>query len=310
MPAAADVRDDVLGLLGLESIDHAPPGCDARIRADLNAVLQQLYSLNPDTFWSEDQRAEQVRAPTTVTLDVTNGSKEIAFTGFQPWMGGCTIIIAGDDDENQLVQDRASGVQLMKPYQGTTGTGVTATVYQDVVQLGVDVEQAMAPVMLEGFWELVPVKHERDRQVIDAGSMTMNTNHGLTGRLYPLSSSRRAIQVPRAYLIERHAVFNGPITTRIRFSGLPDQAMVLSYLCKLTGVPRVEGWDDTRKWLVPYGYHESILLPMVRYRFAGWPQFTGSKNDLKPDYDAALAILGNLNPKAFGETHVAVGGDW
>lgn len=306
MPAASDVRDDLLGLLGLESIDHAPAGTQTRMLADLNGALQQIFSTAPDSFWSEEPQAELIRAPFATTLTVTANSKAITFAGYASWMQGCTIVIDGDATQNALVMSAGASVSLLKPYTGSSGAGVGAVVYNDLIHPGAGVEQVMAPVIIEGKWELVPVAHERNRQTVDASA---GGNHGSSPLLYPLTWSDRPIQIPRAYLIERSAVYLGASTPAIRLSTLPDQALRITYRVKLTA-PAVTSFSDTRTWLVPHSYHASILLPIVRWRFASWPQFTGDKTSLKDDYNDALAHLASLRPRGMSENHVQLGEDW
>lgn len=282
-------------------------GGEARMLADLNAARTFIYSQAPDSWFSEDDRAEIIRAPTTVTLDnVTANSKAITFSAFTAaWQLGCTIVISGDTTQNRLVLS-GSSVSLLKPYTGSSGTNVSATIYQDVILPGSDVEQVMLPVMLEGQWELVPVSHERVRQALSGGS----GNHGLVPSLYPLTFTDRPIQLPRAFLAERSHVYSTGVTgLGLRFDTLPDQAGRVSYKVKLRPVP-VAAFSDTRTELVPFGYKESILYPIVRYKFASWPHFTGSQKTLKDDYDAAVAMLATLNPRGFQETAVDVGEDW
>lgn len=298
---AASVRDDILGLLGLEALSHGPAGLTARIISDLNRSLQEIYSLHPKAWLSTDHRAEQVRAPVSVTLDVTAGSKTIAnLTTSAAWMVGCTIVIAGDAAQNMLIQSEGASFSLLKPYQGSTGAGVAGTVYQDVLHPGTDVEQVMAPVMAEGHWELRPVNHERDRQTAESGD-----------QLYPLSWTTRPIQTPAAYIVERNFDYStGAITARLRFSALPPAAFVCSFQAKIVaGMTTVTDLADTRT-LVPFDLVDSVLLPMVRWKFASWPQFTGDAGALKADYDAALVMLGNLNPKGYTERSVSVGEAW
>jgi hypothetical protein len=304
MPAASDIRDDLLGLLGLESIDHAPPGTSARMLSDLNGALQQINTLAPDSFFSQEPLGFLVRAPTTVTVSVTAQSQAITITGWAAWMAGCTIVIAGDANQNVILTSASASKTLLKPYMGSTNAAASAIVYQDVIAPGDNVKQIIAPVMVEGYWELVPVPHERHRQIFDASAM-----NGLSPAIYPLLFSRRPIQVPTGYLIENQATYLGYRNPVLRLSSLPDQNLVVSMGVEQTA-PHITGWDDTRTWLVPYGYSDSILKPIVRYKFASWPHFTGNKSDLKDDYDAALAILDSLKPRGYVESHIGCASDF
>ncbi len=308
---AARVRDDILGLLGLEALSHGPATLETRILSDLNRALQEIYSLHPRLWIATDPRAEQVRAPLAVTLDVTNGSKTIANLTSASWMTGCTIVISGDAAQNMLIKTAGVSLTLLKPYQGPNGATVAATVYQDVVQPGADVEQVLAPVMAEGYGELRPVAHERDRLKADTGNFS-TTDHGRdTSTLYPLAHSDRPVRMPDAYLCERQFdSTEGSVVSRLRFSALPDRAFVLSFRVKLIGgMAGVTTLSDTRE-LVPFNLVDSVLLPIVRFRFSSWPHFTGDAAALKADYEGALAMLGNLNPPSFTEQRIACGDAW
>lgn len=304
MAAAATVRDDILGLLSLEALSHGPSGLETRIINDLNATLQEIYSLLPKNWWVNDARAALVRAPTSCSVTVTADAQTITFVSpsYSAWMGGCSIVIAGDAAQNRIVVDAGASPTLLKPFQGTTGT-VAATLYQDVVQCGSEVEQVMGPVQFEGQRELIGLAHHRELE-------TYGNEPPVP--LYPMEWGQRPVQLPTSYLVERHTIYSTSLTTpRIRFNSLPDQALVLNYRAKLTGLPvRVTALDDSRDYLVPFAYTESILLPLVRFRFSTWPQFTGDRAALKEDADAAKALLQNLNPQGYTPRCVDVGGDW
>ncbi len=307
MPAAADIRTDLLGLLGLESIDHAPTGAATRMLVDLNGALQHIYSLMGDSFWCEEPAGFLVRAPQTVSVSVTAGSQAVTITGYAAWMLGCTIVISGDEAQNVIVS-AAANVSLLKPYTGSTNAAASATVYQDVIAPGANVRQVIGPVVIEGKWELVPVPSESVRQIYDAGGTT-RSNHGADPWLYPLTFAQREIQCPTAYLIVQQSTHLGNRGPALRFSSLPDEETVITMKVEQTA-PRIESFDDTRTWLVPHGYHESILMPIVRWKFASWPHFAGNRGDLKDDFEAALAILDTLKPRGYRESQVECASDF
>lgn len=88
-----------------------------------------------------------LRAPTTVTLTATQGSKTIsALTTYDgTWMPGCTIRINGDTQDNELL----NATTLTKPFVGASGSAISATVYHDCLTVGSDVEKIIGPLMLE-----------------------------------------------------------------------------------------------------------------------------------------------------------------
>lgn len=314
MPAITTIRDDILGMMSLESLDHGPAGLQTRILNDTNAVLQEIYTMLPKQWWMEDARSERVRAPTTVSLTVTQNSKVITFAGYDStWQGGCSIVIDGDPKQNRLITDAGASVTLQKPYSGSSGAK-SAVVYQDVVNCGSEVEAVLSPVVIENHGELIPCAHERDLQMHDPSGSASSTNHGSRpGGLFPLDWNTKAIDVPSAFLIERHTLYSTSLTTpRIRFSTLPDQELVVNFRVKLTGLPaaRVASMNDTRDYLVPFQYTESVLLPLVRERFSSWPSFTGDTQRIDKDAEKARQILVKLNPKGYTPRRIGTGGDW
>lgn len=305
MPAAATVRNDILGMISLESIDHGPAGLSDRILNDLNGALQEIYSLLPNSWWVDDARAARVRAPTAATVSVAENAQTITFSSpsYESWMGGCAIVIAGDSAQNRIVVDAGASPTLLKPFRGTTGSA-SATIYQDVVQCGSEVEAVLTPVQFEGYGELVGWKHDRELATFSAERSVP---------LYPLDWSTLPAQIPTAFRVERHTLYSSSLTTpRIRFNALPGEELVLLYRAKLTGLPaRVTSLSaDTRDYLVPFQYTESILLPMVRYRFSSWPQFSGDRAALKEDADIAKALLNNLKPQGYTPSCVEVDENW
>jgi hypothetical protein len=312
--AAAQVQSEILEMMGIETFDHAPAGLSAMAIRELNAVLQQIYSLLPDTFWREsDPRSTQLRAPATVSVTVVNGAKSITFiSGWQSYMEGCTIVIAGDPAHNRLVMDTAASATLWLPYDGASGT-VSATVYHDAVTIE-DAEQVIGPVMLLDHWELVPVASERARQIMDPGTGTIasgdNWLSGLYG-LFPLLDYKRNIGTPTGFLVAPAPYFTGKkVVLRLLLTALPDIAYRLTY--KVKGLPptAVDDWDDDRTWLVPYGYTESIVIPMILWRLAKHPAFPRSQQELQPAYDVAAKMLQNMRPRGHQSTSVATGDDW
>jgi hypothetical protein len=308
MSAALEIQKDGCGLLGIEDISHAAPGTADRMLRDLNASLQHIYTLMGDSFWCEEPQGYLIRGPQSVTVSVTQKSQAITITGYSSWMAGCTIVIPGDEAQNVIITAAGASPTLLKPYTGPTAAGVVATIYQDVIQPGDNVRQVIPPVVIEGKWELVPLESERTRQTYDAGG-TMNSNHGAGPWLYPLTFAQREIQTPTAFLIVQQSTFNGSRGPVLRFSSLPDEQMVITMKVEQTA-PRVTAWNDSRTWLVPHAYHESILMPIFRMKFSSWPQFAGNRNDLQDDYDTALAMLESLKPHGYVESNVVCAGDF
>src|SRR3954471_19138884 len=78
----------------------------------INGAMEECFALGPIEL-SEQQQAAVLRAATGVTLDVTQYATTIAnLTAWAGWMQGCTIRIAGDSRDNELI----SQTQLLRPF--------------------------------------------------------------------------------------------------------------------------------------------------------------------------------------------------
>lgn len=305
MPAALRVETDLMGLLNVEAESHAPPQFVSRALSDLNASLQEIYSMAPTEWFGTNARGLQVRAPLNVTLTVTQYSHVITFAGYASWMLNCTIIVNGDSNQNKLVS-LSAGIGLQLPYAGASGT-VGATVYHDCVTMDSDTFQVTEPVMLNGTYELRPMATARDlrRSTLACGDYNWKGygygGYGGTGIGVIGYFQTKSISIPLLYLVDNVSTFNGTTVPGIVFDTLPDKAYVLSFIALMTA-PRVTSFADTREYLVPFGYEETILYPMVRFRFSSWPPCTLVKDELKADYENAKKMLSGLNPQGFVET--------
>src|SRR6478609_6271849 len=82
----------------------------------INGAMEECFALGPIEL-SEQQQAGVLRAATAVSLDVTQYSTTIAnLTTWADWMQGCTIRIAGDSRDNELISE----TQLLRPYMGAS----------------------------------------------------------------------------------------------------------------------------------------------------------------------------------------------
>lgn len=312
MPAtAATVQADVYEFFGIETFDHAPAGLSTFCLNALNGVLQQIYTLLPDTFWREsDPRSLSLLAPRTISVAVVNGAKSITFVSpayDATTMEGCTLVIAGDATQNRLVHDVSASPTLWKAYAGTTGT-VTATLYHDAITLA-DAEEVMPPVILDNHYELLPLGSERERQTVDGNlNMVSGRSAGWQGNwLFPLTQQNRAVHTPTGFLISPASHYQGAVTLRMLLSALPDTNYTLTYRVKGTVPARVTAWTDARTWLVPHDYVESILLPMVRHALTTHPNAPVSVQQTQTGFDTATKILTGLRPRGWQPSEVETG---
>ena len=145
---------------GVISLDTASPANQVNpieagdlddVAGVMTAGLQDIFDLGPSEI-REKPGGAYLQAPTSVTLTVTQGSTTISsLTTYASWMLGCSIRIAGDDQDNEL----QSSTKIAVPYTGTSGS-VTATVYGDCIQLDDTVGRVIAPVTLPNQAPLIP----------------------------------------------------------------------------------------------------------------------------------------------------------
>lgn len=250
MSAAAAVLTHLLPYAGATTAARLAPNTNTRLLSDLNDVLQQLFSGH-----QQENKTALVRGPATVSIDnVTAQSSAITFTGFQPSMLGCTLLIEGDFRENRLVKSSGT-LALENPYLGPTGTAVTATLHHDCVTMDIELAKIYEPMTLDRKWPLTL----ESRAVIDQLRFGMD---------------RRRIQRPLMAAIEHALDASGTPSRRIVFDSLPDQDYMLHFRADVRA-PVVAGWDDARAFLLPNGLDHSVLKPLVVMAFSTHPDFTG-----------------------------------
>ncbi len=93
----------------------------------VNAAMQKVYNVLP-MYFKTMTVGFLLPAPLTVSVQVTNGSKELGADAFSASQLGSTVVIPGDSAWNQVADTNL----LQNPYMGETGT-VDATVYGDAV---------------------------------------------------------------------------------------------------------------------------------------------------------------------------------
>lgn len=310
MSVVTDARDDLLGLIGIEDVSQANTPALTRILKDIRATQQEIYSLSPD-FWSKDDAGEALRAPTSLTgLGLTNGSRVITGAGLATWMHGCTVRLDGESFDNQIVVTALNTYGLLVPFQGTTTASGTGTVYHDALNLANTITSVRPPVILEGEMELYPLSGKRDFQGFGAGGVSVYADGQPVRVSYPALSDRKEVDTPIGYLVEQNVQYTGVTTARLRFYPMPNAAYVLRFEVRTAPSP-VTGLDDARTQLAPHGYEESIFMPLLRARFAGWVHFEGDKEQIAKDEATARQLLANLSRKQeHHDSYISSAGGW
>lgn len=296
------VRDDLLGLVGVDDPTFATPVLLNRILADINATLQKLWSMAPP-WWSAATSGAFLHAPAGVGgLTVTKAATTLTTSsqGTLPtWSEGCTIRLAGDPTDNVIVRRDGANttVELALPYAGPSGSGQTATIYCDAVTLPATIISVLAPVVLTGEHELSP--QASPRGVLAAGQTSI--------------AEPRDVASPRSYYVERATAPNGRVILRLRFTPLPEREYVVNFQA-MGEPPQFTNLQAQAAELVPVpaAYTASIFMPMVRNQFSTWKHFesAGIRDQLKQQYMEAFQLLGKLKPQPMQGRAVAVSGNW
>lgn len=297
MSLVTDIRDDLLGLIRTATADITTAQT-ARILTDINAGVQHIYENAPD-FWNVTEEGQQIQAPASLTgLTLTNGATTLSGGSLSAYMHGCTVQLSGESQQNEIRRTGSSTYALAFPYQGSTTAVGTGTVYHDALNLAASATAIVDPVFIPGFEPLSAVLESRD---LFRPSFNY-TDHGRFPRGAPVIwNTNKETGTPRLYLVERNVTYDNQITTRIRLSPLPDTAYALRYRQR-TAPYTVTSLSDTVAYLVPHGYNQSILFPVVRWKFAASVDFTqledgASRQRINEDYQIAMRMLRNLAAK-------------
>lgn len=138
---------------GIVSLNPSTPQANELQPTDVDAMAvyfnqaaQEAADESPDEHLRQPGSA-YLGGPVNATLTVTQGSTSIAaLTPYLSTMNGCTIRISGDTMDNEILGQTL----LARPYEGTTGTAVAATIYSDCISEDATVEKIIAPMLLSG----------------------------------------------------------------------------------------------------------------------------------------------------------------
>lgn len=309
----SEAQSDLLGLIGIEDAQFASTQINTRILSDINATLQKLWTMLAP-WWSTTTTGELLRAPVQVGgLTVTKGSKTVftAGTGTLPsWGEACAIRLTGDPRDNEIVtlDTAAAEFTLALPYAGNTGSGITATVYNDCLTLGTSVSGVQPPVVILGEHELVPLRSQRD---LHAFAPSTGHNREVSPDSYVVAEPRD-VDVPVGYLIERGSTPSGRVFNRLRVSPFPDKDYVIQFESRAQA-PRIASLTPgTTEIPIPQDYAEAIFMPMLRYQFSTQKHFEAAalRAPLKEQYQDAFTLMAKLKPQTARASNVRVSDNW
>lgn len=237
-------------------------GDKEEVLSAINAAMQICFSLGPVQL-REQRRAFVLRVPTPVTLSVTQYSTSFAsLATWADWMLGCTIRIAGDTRDNELVGND----ELLRPFMGTTGTGIAATVYADAVPLDAGVLRVLEPVELPRQRPLMACATRGDFEHCEHGEM-------------------KGVGVPGRWFCEARYSEGTPFTQRLlRVAPMPDTAYSLSYRAEIKPPQYLQedlytetNYSTDPGTEIPFDWVESTLLPVALECFLIHPAFDNAQ---------------------------------
>lgn len=286
----AEARDDVLGLIGIGDAAHADTAVLTRILSDQNRTLQVIWTMLPQ-FWSEDNDGELLPAPVSFSgLTLTHGGKSFTGGSFTTAQIGRTVRITGDENDNEL----ATTTSLVRPYLGPSTAAGSGTIYGDCITLGTSIIGVLAPVILQGEHELVPLRGHRDLRIFSATSGHYAKDEGFTRQHYTVADPRE-INTPVGYLV-RPVLIANVTQLRLRVAPLPDRDYVVTFE-KRTSCPRVTALNST-VIPMPQDLAESVFLPIFRHKFSTWKHFPeSSRKTVKEESDEAFSLLVKMKPQ-------------
>jgi hypothetical protein len=270
------------------------------VATTINGAYQEIFAGAPAALRERDV-AEVLRAPTTVTVDATQFSKTIAnLTTYASWMIGCTIRIPGDNQDNEIVSSTA----LLRPFMGTTATGISSTVYADCIALDSTYSRVLGPVGIPGN-PILRNARSKEEFVFGTGQ-EWSTPDGNSIQPDPISSWQRqkTLGQPAVWFTEaRYDGTNTYLPLMLRFNPMPSSALAVGFKAKVkpptvtTASIGTDAGTDTNI-TIPMDWVESILLPVSRQRFKAHPRFQASAESvaqITADYKIAIEILNDLS---------------
>ncbi len=307
-----DIAEDLFRYIGITSLNTSANTSNLNIRTlesgDLafaagviNASLQEIFAFAP-AYIREREVSEVLRDPVAVTLDCTNGSKTIAnLTTYAAWQLGCTIRISGDEEDNQII----SSTELLRPYLGSTATGIGATVYSDAIKLDSTYGRVLEPVRIPRVPQLRAASSKEDFYFWKEPNRFGGgiPSHPLGGWHY--DNTQKSIGLPVVYFTEaRYDGSSATLPLFLRFNPMPDHQLSVTFRVKVkpTAVTVANIGDHTSDpgINIPIEWHESILLPICRKRFMAHPHFTGNPEviaQIREDYETATRELREMSPQ-------------
>lgn len=298
----AEVRDDLLSMIGIEDPAHASDAILRRITNDINLSLQKIWTM-ASPWWSAGKSGGVLRGPQPISgLALVKGSSALLDHGMvlDTSMIGQTVRIGDDPFDNEIsdYSEVTRTATLVRPYSGTTLADGVGSLYMDTIILPDAVMSVIPPVLIPGEHELKPLRSQRDVMLFSDAYNFHSYADTVVGPGSTVIAENRDIDVPVGFYVENYRRASGKTTLRLRVSPLPDKEYALRFDVRL-GAPEVTALNTTTEIPVPQNYAHSVFLPIVRYQFSTWKHVNmgNQANEYKTHYDEAWQILAKLKPQ-------------
>lgn len=271
------------------------PDRNAAVMLAMNGALQEMFG-KASPWVRYDETGQLLRAPTKVTLTVTNGSTSAVITGgWDSWMAGCSIVINGSALDNAIRND-SSNLTLKFPHDGPSGS-TTAFVYNDCVTPAIDLMEVCEPVKANG----------RPLGTLTSGDYPAprrgDNDYGFHRHIVELEATPRVGErtgQPLAYAVETWSkdATTGP-KARIKIQPAPDAAGFLEFRAMLPPPVVIVSLTATTTLPIPFQFVQSIFLPFAAHRLMGGAFFLHGERDagIVDAYRTAQELLASLNPR-------------
>jgi hypothetical protein len=286
-------NDQVLNRPGLDDDDTR------RAIAAINSALKTIQEYGPqDMKYGEKAAYYNDPLALTITVSALGGQSAIATTTPPAWTLGCSALVDGDTELNQIDDITGSNISLKRGYRGTNLTGLNMTVFADCALLTDDIAGVLEPVSGSPNLRLYPARDLDEFRRIQRRWWFMGYQRpysGLGYAIYETPNPRPGI--PGLYYVERRR--NGQLF--LRLAPMPSQHLNATFQAKLRAeqitqsVLDLTGATDPGYEFVSLHGEEvgNILLPIARQRFFTHPALKNSeaRAAVKLEYDETILRL-------------------
>lgn len=268
------------------------PGRNAAVLEAMNGAMQECFgNSSPWVRW--DERGAILKVPAAVTIAVVSGSRDAVITGWESWMAGCSIVIAGHDCDNQIRND-AAACRLKYPYDGTSGT-VAATVYHDSLTIDEDVMAIFGPLSVQG--RQIHPRPSADFGNVQSDDYGAHSDFGITRSNYRPRIGPSSGQ-PLVYTVETWSASElAAPTLRLRISPASAISGVADYRVMLRP-PVIDDLLSESVPPIPFGFVQTIFMAIARKKLMACPFWRDQSNadEITRSHTEAIELLSKIHP--------------